>query len=179
MELQSKRLCALWDHNKYTLRNTPVKKPIDGLFIFNSLFSVEAFASRPEQNLTTKLSKLTAEKLLKKVRALRNDINQQHRQLMTEMGDITLNAPREITAQVVEVEQRCFTPGSIMLMKVFMASDSYFTTLNKAKLNGELTENEMQAHRTTVIKQITQYLIELNKTCISFHKIRKQAEATT
>ncbi|HBC3388361.1 MULTISPECIES: Sec-independent protein translocase family protein [Vibrio harveyi group] len=179
MELQSKRLCALWDHNTYTLRSTPLKKPIDGLFLFNSLFSVEAFASRPEQNITTKLSKLTAEKLLKKVRALRNDINQQHRQLITEMGDITLNEPQEMTAQVVEVEQRCFTPGSIMLMKVFMVTDSYFTTLNRAKLNGELTEKEMQTHRTTVIKQITQCLFELNKTCLSFHKVRKQAEAAT
>ncbi|MDN4697258.1 hypothetical protein QYZ44_28395 [Vibrio parahaemolyticus] len=98
---------------------------------------------------------------------------------MTGMGDITLNAPREITAQVMDVEQRYFTPGSIMLMKVFMASDNYFTTLNKAKLNGELTEKEMQTHRTTVIKQITQCLFELNKTCLSFHKVRKQAEATT
>ncbi|TNZ83322.1 DUF1845 domain-containing protein, partial [Vibrio parahaemolyticus] len=33
--------------------------------------------------------------------------------------------------------------------------------------------------RATVIKQITQCLSELNKTCISFHKVRKQAEATT
>ncbi|MDN4716552.1 DUF1845 domain-containing protein [Vibrio parahaemolyticus] len=157
----------------------PIKKAHRRAFSFNSLFSVEAFASRPEQNITTKLSKLTAEKLLKKVRALRNDINQQHRQLITEMGDITLNEPQEMTAQVVEVEQRCFTPGSIMLMKVFMVTDSYFTTLNRAKLNGELTEKEMQTHRTTVIKQITQCLFELNKTCLSFHKVRKQAEAAT
>ncbi len=176
MELQSKRLCELWDHHQYTLRATPLTKPIDGLFLFQSLFSVEAFASRPAQTLTTKLAKITAEKLLIKVRELRNDINRQHRELMANMGDLTLNDPREVEPTRMTVEQKQLTPGSVMLVKVFVACDHYFTTLNKAKLNGELTEKEMQAHRMAVIKQITQTLSELNKTCLSFHQVRKQAE---
>ncbi|WP_045422789.1 hypothetical protein [Vibrio jasicida] len=179
MKLQSKRLCSLWDHNTYHMRNKPLEKPIDGLFIYHCLFSVEAFASRPDQSIATKLSKMTAEKLLKKVRELRNDINRTHRQLLSEMGSIDINAPRPISPVEVEVEQRCFTPGSVMLMKVFMACDEYFTTLNKARLNGELTELETQRFRKQTIKTLSRCLHELNKTCLSFHKVRKQAESST
>lgn len=179
MKLQSKRLCTLWDHNTYHMQNKPLKKPIDGLFIYHCLFSVEAFASRPEQNITTKLSKMTAEKLLQKVRELRNDINQTHRQLLSEIGNIDINIPQSTTPVEVTAEQRCFTPGSVMLMKVFMASDEYFTTLYKARLNGELTELEVQRFRKQTVETLNRNLQELNKTCLSFHKVRKQAESST
>ncbi len=55
MELRTKRLLSLWDHKTYTNRARPLDKPIDGLFVYQSLFSVEAFASttRSKRHNTT------------------------------------------------------------------------------------------------------------------------------
>lgn len=38
MELRTKRLLSLWDHKTYTNRARPLDKPIDGLFVYQSLF---------------------------------------------------------------------------------------------------------------------------------------------
>ena len=177
MKLHSKRLLTLWDHHTYSPHKKKLKKPIDGLFIFECLFSVEAFASRPSQNLTTKLAKRTAEALLEKVRTLRNDINQQHRTLINECDSLGIRDDVIHTPTNVDVETRHYTPASVMLMKVFLSCDAYFAALYQARMEGELTETEMQHRRTSTAAQLTQQLRELNRTCLSFHQVRKQAEA--
>ncbi|WP_188047960.1 DUF1845 domain-containing protein [Vibrio vulnificus] len=176
MELRTKRLLSLWDHKTYTNRARPLEKPIDGLFVYQSLFSVEAFASRPTQNVTTKLAKATADSLLEKIRTLRDDINLRHRNFINTVGELDINTYSSQEFQEVDTEQRLFTPGSVMLMKVFMAADRYFNTLYKARLNGELTETEFNQLRNKMTKEITRNLNQLNMTCLSFHKVRKEAE---
>ncbi|WP_341665609.1 DUF1845 domain-containing protein [Vibrio sp.] len=178
MELRTKRLLSLWDHKTYTNRARPLDKPIDGLFVYQSLFSVEAFASRPAQNVTTQLAKVTAESLLEKTRSLRDDINQRHRNFINNIGELDINTHSTQAFQEAETEQRLYTPGSVMLMKVFMAADRYFDTLYKARLNGELTETEYDRRRNKMAKQITRNLNQVNVTCLSFHKVRKEAEAS-
>ena len=179
MKLHSKRLLSIWDHHTYSAHKKKIKKPIDGLFIFQSLFSVEAFASRPAQNLTTQLAKRTADALLEKVRALRNDINQQHRKLINDCDSedirkIIVNEPIDVA-----VESRHYMPASVMLMKVFLSCDAYFAALYQARMEGELTETEMQHHRTNTTVQLDELLRNVHRTCLSFHKVRKEAEAKT
>ncbi len=179
MDLHSKRLLILWDQKNYGNDTKRHQKPIDGVFIFQSLFSVAAFASRTEQNLSTKLAQKTAEKLLQKVRALRNEINHRHRALCQSMGEIDINLSTDNEPQTLTINSKRYTPENIMLMKVFLAYDSYFRTLHQAKMNGELTEREHQDHRKEAIAQLTDLLHSINRTCISFHKVRKQTEKAT
>lgn len=179
MKLHSKRLLSTWDHNTYSTHKKKIKKPIDGLFIYQSLFSVEAFASRPAQNLSTQLSKRTAEILLEKVRALRNEITKRHRKLLNDCGsadirEVIVNQPTDVA-----VESRQFTPASVMLMKVFLSCDAYFSALYQARMEGELTETEMQQHRTNTLKQLNDLLRNVHRSCLSFHEVRKKAEAKT
>ncbi len=176
MKLHSKRLLSLWDKTTYDLRNTRHQKPIDGVFIFQSLFSVAAFASRNEQSVSVKLAQKTAEIMLEKLRTLRNDINLQRRTLLQSIGDIDINLPPSNEPQTVDTQPQQYTPENVMLIKVFLACDEYFLTLHKAKMNGEITEKELQAKRKSSVKQLIELLNSLNRTCISFHQVRKNAE---
>jgi len=176
MILHSKRLLSLWDRKTYGSEKKPIKAPIDGAFIFNSLFSVSAFASRQDESLATKLSKSTTEKLVEKVRALRNEFNQRNQTLIKSVGDINLNSSDSDYSVTLNIDEKRYTSLTVMLIKVFMACDEFFISLHKAKLNGEITDSEFQAYRKESVTLITQFLQDTNKTCISFHKIRKQAE---
>ncbi|HFQ5013253.1 TPA: DUF1845 domain-containing protein [Vibrio vulnificus] len=179
MQLHSKRLLALWDQKTFGQETTRHQKPIDGAFIFQSLFSVAAFASRPEKSVATKLAQKTAEKLLEKTRARRNEIHQQHRSLHQNLGDLGINLPPNSEPQPLTIDAKHYTPENVMLMKVFLAYDDYFMTLHLAKMNGEITEREQQGHRKEAIAQLTELLNSINRTCISFHKVRKQTESAT
>ena len=178
MILHSKRLLSLWDRKAYGSDKKPINKPIDGVFIFNCLFSVSAFASRPDESLSTKLSKSTTEKLVNKVRALRNEINKLNLTLINNVGNIDLNQMGSDYSVTVDMDTKRYTSLTVMLLKVFMACDEYFISLHKAKLNGEITDSEFQTYRKESVALISQFLQDTNKTCTSFHKIRKQAEKT-
>ncbi|MDN4697391.1 DUF1845 domain-containing protein [Vibrio parahaemolyticus] len=117
-------------------------------------------------------------KFVRKIRSLRDDINQRHRNFINNIGELDINTHSTQAFQEAETEQRLYTPGSVMLMKVFMAADRYFDTLYKARLNGELTETEYDRRRNKMAKQITRNLNQVNVTCLSFHKVRKEAEAS-
>ncbi|WP_231571962.1 DUF1845 domain-containing protein [Vibrio jasicida] len=179
MQIHSKRLLSLWDQKKFSPDTKRHQKTIDGVFIFQSLFSVAAFASRQESTVATKLAKKTAEMLLGKTRTLRNDVNQQHRLLLQNMGDIDINLTPDHEPQTLTVDAKRYTPENVMLMKVFLAYDDYFMTLHKAKMNGEITEREQQSYRKEAITQLTELLNSINRTCISFHKVRKEAECAS
>ncbi|MCU8386767.1 DUF1845 domain-containing protein [Vibrio vulnificus] len=178
MQLHSKRLLTLWDQKTFGQETTRHQKPIDGVFIFQSLFSVAAFASRPESTVATKLAQKTAEMLLEKTRTRRNDVNQLHRTLHQNVGDIDINLIPNSEPQTLTIDTKRYTPENVMLMKVFLAYDDYFMTLHKAQMNGEITEREQQSYRKEAITQLIELLNSINRTCISFHKVRKQAENT-
>lgn len=179
MNLHSKRLQILWDQKTYGHETTRHQKPIDGIFIFQSLFSVAAFASRREQTLSTLLAQETTEILLTKLRDFRNSIIQKHQTLLQEMGSFEINIPKENEPQTLMFNPKHLTPENVMLMKVFLAYDDYFQTLNKAKVNGEVTPKEHQRFRKVAISELIALLNKLNVTCISFHQVRKQAESET
>ncbi len=179
MQLHSKRLLTLWDQKTFGYETTRHQKPIDGVFIFHCLFSVAAFASRLEKTISTKLAQKTSEMLLTKIRDMRNEINQQNRTLKQDMGDIEINVISGNEPQIISLDRSRYTPSNVMLMKVFLALDDYFMTLNKAKMNGEITIREQQQLRKNAINRLTELLNSINRTCISFHKVRKQTEVTS
>ena len=174
MKLRHKRLLTLWDSQAYSAKKHQKYKPIDGLFVFQSLFSVGAFASKKDHSLSTQLAKRTADKLLLKVKAQRNSVNHLHRQLLNECGDIELNTFTPLTNISVAVEQEKLTPESAMLIKTFTACDEYFMSLYKARKNGELTEKEHQELRANLVSTMNVFLLETHKVCSSFHQIRKK-----
>lgn len=179
MKLRSKQLLSLWDKHSYSTQKKTTQKPIDGQFIFQSLFSVDAFASKKNVSMDTQLSQHISEKLLLKLRKLRDSLNDQHRELKNSIdsSDINLNASEALPVDI-EINERSYTPCNVMLIKVFLACDRYFETLYQGRLNGELTQKEMQQKRKVAVNQISQCLYEINRTCISFHKVRKEAKAT-
>lgn len=176
MKFHSRRIMSLWNRAQFGNDKNRDKKHIDGQFVFDSLFSVSAFASRNEKDIQVKLAQRTAEKLLIKVRLLRNDIQAMNHQLRNRVGDITVNKTVVDNKPVtIKVEESKYTPETVMLTKVFIACDEYFLILHKAKINGEITDSEQQRYRRNAINKIKGFLSEANKTCISFHKVRKQA----
>ncbi|EGU33309.1 hypothetical protein [Vibrio scophthalmi] len=177
MQLQSQRLLSLWDHNQYSNDKTRTK-PIDGLFVYNSLFSVSAFASKQDQTPATLLAQMTTNKLLITLRDLRNNISKVDRELVSRIGSIPMNtSAHKRESKKIHIDESKHTPTTVMLIKVFLASDEYFTHLNQARLDGELLDTEQQENRKEIIALVIQTLHDINKMCISYHKVRKSVEA--
>ena len=95
----------------------------------------------------------------------------------SEAGDIEMSKFVPATTIEVDIDAQKYTPESVMLLKVFIACDGYFINLYKAKKNGELIEKECQTLRAELVSQLINFLKEINKICIAFHKVRKKAEA--
>lgn len=177
MQLQSQRLLSLWDHNQFS--NTKSKsKSIDGLFVYNSLFSVSAFASRQDQTPSALLAQATANKLLLMLRDLRNSISKVDRELANQIGHAPMNTTAHKRAcKTIHIDTSKHTPTTVMLMKVFLSCDEYYTHLHQAKLDGELLDSEQQEKRREITTIIIKTLRDVNKICISYHKVRKSVEA--
>ena len=179
MMLRSKRLLSVWDRHTYSNQKRPMKKPIDGVFIYNSLFSVAAFASRTETTVSKKLAAVTADKLLLKLRSCRDAINKERQHLLFQIGDVSLNPAADIPMVEVKIDTHRYAPVTVMLIKTFQAYDHYFHTLHLAKMNGELTDTEQQVCRKQAINGLNTLLHDLNRSCLSFHRVRKEQEQKT
>ncbi|MGL6262097.1 DUF1845 domain-containing protein [Vibrio sp. WXL210] len=177
MKLHNRRVLILWDDAKYNPTQRPKHKPVDGAFIYHSLFSVGAFASKkgqnPKQAITQRLAIKTTEKLRLDARALRNELTKMARELIDEVGDIEINPVKLPTAERVVYDESKITPETAMLIKIFAALDGYFIILYKAFKNGELTDHEQREKRKLATSKLQAFLTNTNKTCLSFHKVRK------
>ncbi|MGF1903632.1 hypothetical protein [Aliivibrio salmonicida] len=69
--------------------------------------------------------------------------------------------------------QEKLSPQNTMLVKIFLATDAFIIELNKALFNGELNREQKQAYQNGILNDLTAFLMKLNKTCIEFHKLRK------
>ncbi len=174
MNLNNKRLASLWDNQQFSTKNRKSEKPIDGKFIYSSLFSVGAFATRKDDSIETKFAASTADKLLLKVRSVRDEINKLNSEFLKGVEDIESNPYTPTNSFQIKLNDKSKTPESVMLSKVFVSCDRYFVNMYKARKNGELTERENQELRSAAIKMVQTLLDETNRACISFHRARKQ-----
>lgn len=174
MELKNKRLAALWSTSKYDSQKTKKNKPIDGDFIFNSLFSVGAFASRKETSIQKKFARTTSDRLLSKLKKHRDDVAASAEEIRKKMAMLEINANHSTNTYPIDIDNKRFTPETIMLMKIFIETDAYFFELYKASRNGELTNDEHHQLRSEKVRSLMTLLNEVNKACVSFHKARKE-----
>lgn len=172
MELKHKRLAALWDHKKYSNRAKKMDYPIDGEFILSSIFSVSAYASKKDDSIATKFSKKTAEKLIHKLKVVRDDFSKLDSDFTSKYKNLDVCCTRT-KIFTIDIDNKFITPETAMFIKIFITLDEYFTHLYMARMGGELNESETLALRNTCLEQLIQLLNETNKICLSFNKARK------
>lgn len=172
MKLQHQRLLALWDYDTYGKGQS--RKDLDGLFIFKSLFSVGAFATRKNPDIMTELAKRTSDKLITQLKVVRQFLRTQNATLIADCDDLEINQRVPTTPTPLPIDDSKLTPESTLWIKVFLTCDDYFVTLYKANKNGELTSSQYMEHRQEAIRAIRKAMQHTHTLCSSFHKVRKK-----
>ncbi|WP_145976575.1 DUF1845 domain-containing protein [Vibrio nigripulchritudo] len=175
MKLRSKRLIQLWDCTTNPSFTKKKRKPVDGSFIYSSLFSVVAYSTQKEITLVTKLAKEMTERLGDMTREKRDHIKNVHERFLSDIDTTELNPFRAAPYVELEIQHKKMTPVNALLIKIFVACDDYFLSLQKARRNGEISEKEQQEKRVEMLRYLERYMSEINERCIRFHKVRKEA----
>ena len=171
MKFHNKKLALLWQHDLLT--SSTKRKPIDGQFIFSSIFSVYAFSTRNDQTISTLFAKKVIEKIGNDLRAFRLSIKKQSSTFNDGIDPIELRVFTPNNDYEFTIHQDKLSPENTMIVKIFMAMDVFIIDLNKALFNDELNSQQKQAYQTGVLNQLTHLLETVNTTCIDFHKLRK------
>ena len=171
MKFHNKKLALLWQHDLLTPSTN--RKPIDGQFIFSSLFSVYAFSTKNDHTITTLFAKKVIEKIGNELREFRLSIKKQSSAFNDGIDPIELRIFTPNNEYPFNILQDKLGPENTMLVKIFMAMNIFIIDLNKALFNGELNSQQKQAYQTGVLNQLTHLLETVNTTCIDFHKLRK------
>ena len=176
MKLQHQRLLALWDYDTYgkSQKKKEGKKDLDGLFIFESLFSVGSFATKKNGGIMTELAKRTSDKLITQLKELRQFLRTKKASVIAECDDLEMNQRVPHTPTTILLEESRLTPESTLWAKIFLTCDDYFVTLHKAMKNGEFTNEEYLEHRQEAIRAIRKAMQDIHPLCVSFHKVRKK-----
>lgn len=171
MKFHNKKLALLWQHD--LLAPASKRKPVDGQFIFSSLFSVYAFSTKNDNSLQTAFAKKVIEKIGDDLRAYRLTIKKDISQFKKDIDPIELRVFEPNNQYPLTINQEKVCPQNTMLVKIFLAIDDFIIELNKALFTGELNNQQKRAYQTGLLDNLTKHLITLNKTCIDFHKLRK------
>ncbi|MGF1903569.1 hypothetical protein [Aliivibrio salmonicida] len=171
MKFHNKKLALLWQHD--LLASASKRKPIDGQFIFSSLFSVYAFSTKNDHTLPTVFAKKVIEKVGDDLRAFRLSIKKNTAQFKESIDPIELRVFEPSNQYALNLVQDKLSPQNTMLVKIFLATDAFIIELNKALFNGELNKEQKQAYQNGALNDLTALLMKLNKTCIEFHQLRK------
>ncbi|OCH48437.1 hypothetical protein [Aliivibrio fischeri] len=171
LTLHSKKLAMMW-HLSNIEPNTK-KHPIDGHFIFNSLFSVYAFSTQNNDHIPTLFAKKVCTKLGDELRAFRVQLKVKSQRFSEGMDDIELRpfVPRHEFKMNIDTTK--LSPESTMLIKIFLAVDALLIKYNKALFDGELNSEQKRHYQHGTLTELHALLQSVNKTCLSYHRLRK------
>ncbi|WP_330926811.1 hypothetical protein [Candidatus Sororendozoicomonas aggregata] len=171
----NKRLAVTWKHDYFGPKS---KKILDGVFLYDNIFSVYAFSTSKIMSVQRDFAHKTCEKINTLISEYRVYLKEMEDELYTLTTGIELRPFTPNNHYPIDYNKEQLNPVNSALIKAFAMANSHIINLNKARFDGDIDAGENERRRGGVIKQLNLLLNALYKICRQYHKIRKEQLAT-